>query len=479
MRYNSHMALRHYPTRILAATSILSLLALSLCTTVAVYLTWGQSRTAEILSENIDSRQAASGLAEVLIALSFMQRWGGEDFAALHERAGRHLAEIERYANRQRERELVEQIRQRYRLYMAAWQAQGQGEPAEHVRARLDETLAVTRLLIAYNTSQIDASEMAHLDSLRRMSWGLAVVGGLGSVGGLVLGYGLARGLRRSIHRFLIRVQGAADLLGAEPATVEWQRDGEALADGADELLRRIEQAVVRWQRREREVHRAERLAVLGQLAAGVAHEIRNPLTSALLLFQTARSDPTAGGLTDKDLELIEQELTRIERTLQTFLDFARLPQPVRARCDLATVVRDALNLLRGRIEQQGVELHLELHDTGTVLADREQIRQVVLNLLLNALDAMQRGGALQVRLARDATAHQVELSIADSGEGIPHHVLPRLFEPFVTSKETGLGLGLVTCRRIILEHGGTISGRNLPHGGAVFVIRLPQEAES
>ena len=219
---------------------------------------------------------------------------------------------------------------------------------------------------------------------------------------------------------------------------------------------------------------------MLGQLAAGVAHEIRNPLTSALLLFQTARSDPTAGGLTEEDLELIEQELTRIERSLQTFLDYARPPHPVRTRCELAAILHDALNLLRGRIEQQGVQLTLDVESTaGAIDADAEQMRQVILNLLLNALDAMRHGGALHVRLARDAQAKQVELSVADEGEGIPPHVLPRLFEPFVTGKETGLGLGLVICRRIVEEHGGTIAGRNRPAGGAVFVVRLPLASEN
>src|SRR5262249_31292318 len=152
------------------------------------------------------------------------------------------------------------------------------------------------------------------------MMWGLAAVGGLASVAGLVLGYGLASGLRRTLHQFLVHVQGAANLLGPDHATVEWERDGEPLLEGAEGLLGRVEQAVLRLQGREREVLRAERLAALGQLAAGVAHEIRNPLTSALLLLQTARSDPSAGGLTEEDLTLIEQELQRIERSLQVFL---------------------------------------------------------------------------------------------------------------------------------------------------------------
>src|SRR5262249_27007849 len=172
--------------------------------------------------------------------------------------------------------------------------------------------------------------------------------------------------------------------------------EGEPAEDGADELLRRVEQVVLKLQQRNREASRAERLAVVGQLAAGVAHEIRNPLTSVNLLIQTGRRDPTAGGLTEEDLDLIEEELRRIEGTLQAFLDFARPPQLEWSMCDLAAVARDGLGLARGRIERQRVEVRFDDHGGGCMLeGDREQLRQVVLNLILNSLDEMPYGGTL------------------------------------------------------------------------------------
>ena len=130
--------------------------------------------------------------------------------------------------------------------------------------------------------------------------------------------------------------------------------------DGTDDLVSRVEQAVRKIQQQEREVRRAERLAAIGQLAAGIAHEIRNPLTSALLLIQTGRRDPASGGLTDLDLDLIEGELQRIETTLKTFLDYARPPKLERRSCELTSLVKDVLALVKGRTSQQRVEIRLD-----------------------------------------------------------------------------------------------------------------------
>jgi two-component system sensor histidine kinase HydH len=469
------MSLSTYPARLLWSAVFSSALLAGLCAAVAAYLAREQARTADVLGENIGSRHAVSSLEETLTDLVALHERGVREVAPLRERVEFHLSEIDRYANSPRERELAAAIAASYRSYLAMADDAGRpGQQAALARHLLGDTLPACRRLRSYNADQVEESEQIHRDSLRRMAWGLAVVGSLGSIAGLVFGYGLARGLRRTIHQFLVRVQGASDLLGQEVPAVEWQRVGEPIQDGADDLVRRVEQVVLKLQQSEREVRRAERLAALGQLAAGVAHEIRNPLTSALLLIETGRKDPAAGGLTDEDLDLIEQELHRIEQSLQVFLDYARPPRLERTPCDLAAVARDALALARGRVEQQGVAVRLDLPPGGCPLeADREQLRQVVLNLILNALDALPRGGTLTVAV-RPADGRAAELSVADTGAGIPPDILPRLFEPFATGKETGLGLGLVVSKRIVEDHGGTINGVNQPDGGARFVVRLP-----
>jgi two-component system sensor histidine kinase HydH len=468
------MNLHDYPTRFLIAATTASLLLLGLCGALAAALNAEQSRTAGDLSEDLRSRTEAANLEETLENLAALHDRGVRSTEPILNRVEEHLAAISQLANKNQERAHVRAVTESYRGYLRLC-AGGKPDaetlgPAQYLRER---TIPACRQLRHFNASESEASEEAHHQALRRMSWGLAVVGGLGSIGGLLLGYGLARGLRQTIHQFLIRVQGAADRLGQELPAIEWQRVGPA-GDGADDLLSRVEQAVVKLQQQEREVRRAERLAAVGQLAAGIAHEVRNPLTAAILLIQTGRRDPSAGELTDEDLGLIEGELHRIESTLQTFLDFARPPKPERVPCDVAAVVRDVLALARGRASQQRVEVRLEAPPAGCVLdADREQLRQVVLNLVLNALDVMPCGGALSVRLVPGGGGG-AELTVSDSGPGISADMFPRLFQPFATNKDTGLGLGLVVSRRIVEDHGGSIHAVNGPQGGATFVVRLP-----
>jgi two-component system sensor histidine kinase HydH len=400
-----------------------------------------------------------------------LHRQGAMAVEPVHDRIAGHLAEIESLADKDHERILSERARFGFAAYRDAYAG---GRPANELLDLLREPLTACHELREYNAGQIEESDRDHRRAIRRMSWGLALVGGLGSIAGLVLGYGLARGLRRTIHQFLVRVQGASDLLGQELPAVEWDSAGGRPGDGADDLVLRVEQVVQKLHQREREVRRAERLAALGQLAAGVAHEVRNPLAAVILLVETGRRDPAAGGLTDEDLDLIEQELHRIERSLRGFLDYARPPRPEPTDCDLADVVRDAAALTRARAEQQLVIVRLVLpRDPVPLHADPQQLRQVILNLVLNALDVMPGGGEVSVSLAQ--TDHRyVELIVADRGPGISAQVLPRLFEPFVSGKDTGLGLGLVISKRIVEDHGGTIRGENRPGGGAAFVVRLP-----
>lgn len=467
------MPIRSYPGRVLLVTVASSLLLLGLCGAIALYFALEQSRTADVLREDIGSRGAAMSLVATENNLAVLHDRRSRDVEPLHDQARAELAEVERFADKDDERRLARLAAERFENYLRRWRA---GDPPNELAAFLrTEAVPAVEALRLYNSDELWRSEDEHRRSLRRMAWGLAAVGGLGSVAGLVLGYGLARNLKRTIHQFLVRVQGASDLLEQQAPTVEWRRTGEPLRDGADDLLRRVEQVVSKLQQREREVHRAERLAAVGQLAAGVAHEIRNPLSSAVLLIETARKDPAAGGLTDEDLDLIEAELHRIERSLQTFLDYARPPKLQRTTVDLAAVVRDAVGLTRGRIDQQRVSVRTDAPPGRYRLgADREQLRQVVVNLIMNATDAMPHGGTLGLAVRPAPDENAVEVTVTDTGPGIRADVLPRLFQPFATGKETGLGLGLVVSKRIVEDHGGTILGYNRPGGGACFVVRLP-----
>jgi two-component system sensor histidine kinase HydH len=466
------MSLHNYPARLLFVTGLTSLLLLASSVGIAAYLNSQQVQTAEVLKENIGSRRAAADLRETLtdiVALSSQRVF--TDPEPLHERVKRHhLPEIEGLADKRTEKVLAKNVADSFNRYLELWRARA-AAPDAPVKHLLNDTIPATEKLRDFNAAEIENSERDHRATLRWLAWGFVAVGVLGSGAGLLLGYGLARGLRRAVASLLIRIQGASGMLGQDLATVEWVRDGLRGSDALEGLASRVEQVVGQLQQRERDVRRAERLAAVGQLAAGVAHEIRNPLTSVQLLVQTARRDPTAGALTDDDLALIDDELGRIERSLRTLLDYARPPKLERTTCDLGAVVDGALTLVRGRAQQQGVEVRFA--PASLVLsADPDQLRQVLVNLLLNALDTMPTGGTMEVALGRDGT--DLTVAVSDTGPGIAPEMAPRLFEPFATTKETGVGLGLVVSKRIVEDHGGSLRGFNRTAGGATFLIRLP-----
>jgi signal transduction histidine kinase len=247
----------------------------------------------------------------------------------------------------------------------------------------------------------------------------------------------------------------------------------DGLHSEADRLTARIEEIVSSLHHREREVLRSEQLAALGQLAAGVGHELRNPLTSIKLIVQTGVEE---GSLAEEELQIVAGEISRMERTLQSFLDYARPPKLDRKPTSLPSLIQEVVDLLDGRANQQHIEWKLEKSPGELiVLADREQLRQVFVNLLLNALDAMPSGGTITIGFPLTMNG-SIAVEVSDTGPGIPAAQFSRLFQPFSSTKDTGLGMGLVVCKRIVEAHSGTLVAENRPGSGARFTITLPHE---
>jgi signal transduction histidine kinase len=231
-----------------------------------------------------------------------------------------------------------------------------------------------------------------------------------------------------------------------------------------------------------------DRLAALGQMAAGLAHEIRNPLGSikgAAQYLQPVEGQQPEGS-TREFLGIIVEEVDRLNKIVSQFLDYARPYRGEQSPLDVNDVVRKTLNLIERERSGSHVEIVMNLLDgLPPVRADAQQLRQVILNLTLNAFDAMPQGGRLQVTTSlrrstrRGAAAAFLEIRIRDDGIGIPLADLRNLFIPFFTTKEKGTGLGLPISQRIIENHGGTIEVRSQPGSGATFTVLLPVEADA
>jgi signal transduction histidine kinase len=223
------------------------------------------------------------------------------------------------------------------------------------------------------------------------------------------------------------------------------------------------------------EVLRSDQLAAVGQLAAGVGHELRNPLTSIKMIVQSALEDPRPQ-LNEDDLKIIDDEIRRMQHSLQTFLDLSRPMSVQRRPIVLRPLMENVRGLVKSRAEKQNVNLWIDVADELTVVADEGQLRQVLVNLSLNALDAMPTGGTIEFS-ARRQKPDLVRIEVRDSGPGIGAAMMAKLFEPFASTKETGLGLGLVNSKRIVEAHGGMIAAANRLEGGASFTLTLPAEA--
>ena len=229
--------------------------------------------------------------------------------------------------------------------------------------------------------------------------------------------------------------------------------------------------------RLERQAMHSDRLVSLGQLAAGVAHEINTPLANIMLIAESVRRrtpDPWTRGRIDSML-LQTESAARIVRGL---LDFARRPEPKVGEVDVGDAVRAAVAFLQGK-QSSEVTLTMTLPPEPVwVRGDRDQIHQVITNLLNNAYDALAEKGRIEVRLTADAD--RVHLSVRDDGAGIPADVRAHLFEPFFTTKPEGkgTGLGLAICHGIVESHGGTIDVQSEVGQGSTFSVHLPRISE-
>ncbi|MCX8156783.1 MAG: ATP-binding protein [Verrucomicrobiae bacterium] len=227
-------------------------------------------------------------------------------------------------------------------------------------------------------------------------------------------------------------------------------------------------------------LERQQKLASLGVLAAGVAHEIRNPLTAIKARIFTLRKGLKPGSRELTDTEVIDQEINRLERIVKDFLLFARPSDPVLERVPAGRPLEEIERLMRPQLEKNGVHLEVEPPAEMYVQVDLQQIKQVLMNLVQNAAEAAP-GGRIVLRARRLQVSLNgrpqpaVSLEVQDNGPGIPEEVQKHLFDPFYSTKEGGTGLGLSIAARLIEKHGGVLHFDTRPQQGTTFKIILPE----
>jgi signal transduction histidine kinase len=229
----------------------------------------------------------------------------------------------------------------------------------------------------------------------------------------------------------------------------------------------------------ERRTRRAERLAELGTLTAGLAHEIKNPLSTIQLNLQLLQEDlpveTAVGSRVHARLRTVRQEASRLREILDDFLKYAGNLTLEREIVDLNVLVEEISDFFAPQASVSHVRVHIDrAAEPVRASIDAKLIKQAVLNLMLNATQAMPTGGELMLGTRRDG--HHVELIITDTGPGIPTEAAARIFEAYYTTKKGGTGLGLPMTRRIVEEHGGKIALNSEPGKGTRFTLRLPAE---
>ena len=227
-------------------------------------------------------------------------------------------------------------------------------------------------------------------------------------------------------------------------------------------------------------IERQEKLASLGVLASGVAHEIRNPLTAIKIrLFSLKRLIRNGAG--SEEVTVISNEINRLERIVKDFLKFARPSEPEFTKIPAGQILHEVQELLGGQLDRAGIHLRIESEQTACVRADTQQMKQVLINLVQNSAETVGRNGTITLGLRRgiaelDGQPQPVAiLAVADNGKGIPPEVELRLFDPFFTTKEGGTGLGLAIAARIVEKHGGLLRYETAVKRGTTFEVVLPE----
>ena len=427
---------RHFIFKIAAPTIVISGLLVALGVIAAWSVQSQHVRSSELIANEVHSILASLDLyVDIREIRHLLQQYGRnpdlkylDEIRGLSDAAVRDMARAEDLAHTIAEQEQMNAVH-------AAWSgfrdhltnfldqtttvSSGSHQSVDGLLSDIGQVVAPVDEFLKLNRDVVDTTNEANRHTAEQSRQGFLLLGISGGAAGLVAGLLIARGVSRSIVQLDISVRGAAgrmsDVIG--PVTISRSGGFQELEAGLQEMESHIATIVERLQQRELEVLHSEQLAAIGQLAAGLAHELRNPLMPIKMLVQNAIERDDGLGLNGEQLLVVEEEISRLEHSIQDFLDFARPPKLEKTPLDIRLVVEQTVELISGRAERQRVQIFDDFPETPVMVeADASQLRQVMLNVMLNSLDAIPNGGQIDVSISGIRPPSGKENSETDRG---------------------------------------------------------------
>jgi signal transduction histidine kinase len=397
------------------------------------------------------------------------------------------LAEARATASTPQEKEVLDRLEETYRKYEATRNhvvvLYDRGDVEEAKRVLFSDVNELYEKAFAEVGDFVESTQRNADTQAARVEEQVAGVTGLVAIGvvvavalGTLLVWLFFYGVLRPLRRMMV---DARQFSGKEAVDVSQPQDElRAVGDYLSALMSDMADTRSDLKRSRQQLFQSEKLASVGKLAAGMAHEIRNPLTSMKMWLFTMRKSAGDDPELSQGFDIVSEEMARLENIVHNFLEFSRPPALKPRPQSVCEVIDKTLDLARLQIEEKNITLENQA-STGLppVMADRDQLKQVFINLLNNAVEATPQGGRIRLctTLAGDqVNGRTVVVRVQNSGPGIPEEVRQRIFEPFFTTKEHGTGLGLCIAARIMAAHGGRLVLESAAEWGTSFAVSVP-----
>ena len=463
-----------------------------------VVMVWYTYRIQEIITTIIDKNVAAFQAAEELeialinqkgfVSYYFLDKdpeWL-ERLAQYRQIFKKHLSEVRLHIKSRHQKDAIEKIESEYLKYISA-----KDQVIKHymdgsldIGARLHKEVRGYFFKVLKLTNDFKEVLLTQIKEARENSLSqaekLRIVAGIAVANVFILGLLLAAIFSGQIFVPLRRLASKADLKGNHNKS---ENEVQAVRRSIKGLMKDVHNSRSQLEKSQEILLQAEKMALVGKLAAGTSHSIRNPLTSVKMrLFSLSRSLELDDSQKE-DFDVISEEINHIDTILENFLGFSRPPKLKMRKTNPAQVITLAIGLLRHRLESYNVTVTIDKKQPiPDIWGDPDQLKEVLVNIVVNACEAMDGGGHIDISenlIVKESLGLVVEIRIADNGPGILKSTQEKIFEPFFSTKEDGTGLGLSIAVRILEQHRGLLEVISKQGEGTTFIIYLPvKEAE-